>query len=60
MPPAGRSGSGMEGLIVPAPSTLASRADLAAVVNVVQPVGCSTLTTAARPASLMGGLTVTG
>jgi hypothetical protein len=69
----GRSGSRMStsathagcivaevGLIIPPPSTRASRADQAHGVKVVQPVGCSTLTPWAGPAPLPGGSTVTG
>ena len=48
------------GLIIPSSSTQASRADLVPGINVVRPVGRSTLTPGTRPASLIGGSTVTG
>ena len=55
----GRRGQG-RGLIIPPPSTRASRADQAHGVNVVRPVGRSTLTPWAWPAPLTGGSTATG
>ena len=48
-------GAGVEGLPVTSPSSRASRADQAAPIQVVRPVGRSTWTGTARPATPAGG-----